>query len=259
MITINEVVNSYQTCEFVLMNRGIMRQIGINQTLVLSELLSRLKYHAGRNELEKDQSFYCTAEKLEELTTLGYKAQTLAIKGLEAMGLIRVVRKTGNKRYFIVVLDAVKDLIEKFSKPVQPKEEKLNKEDKHDKPSQNEKPGVAEKENPELPKGENSNNKKNLNKNNKKYIINNLLTREDIANELILEYMKKGLPKQVCLMVLKEVENKPHIKNFGGYLNTCLGNALRHRKVKRGLINISEKFNAMMEGSNIPLYDWLSS
>jgi hypothetical protein len=141
---VKELVQSYQTCEFVLMNRGIMREIGVNQTLVLSELLSRLNYHASKNELDKDNSFFCTTEKLEELTTLGYKAQTLAIKSLESLGLIKMVRKNGNKRYFIIILDAVRNLIEKFSKTVKPKDESQN--------CQNGNSGNDEREKPELPK-----------------------------------------------------------------------------------------------------------
>jgi hypothetical protein len=184
---VKELVQSYQTCEFVLMNRGIMKEIGVNQTLVLSELLSRLNYHASKNELDKDNSFFCTTEKLEELTTLGYKAQTLAIKTLESLGLIKVVRKNGNKRYFIVILDAVKSLIEKFSKTVKPKEENQD--------CQKGNYRNDEKENPELPKGKNSNYKKEFikpkNKNNNKIQNNNSLSSSSSSEKKVNE--EKGM------------------------------------------------------------------
>jgi hypothetical protein len=116
--TVKELTKSYQSCEFVLLNRGVMRELGVNPTIVLSELLSRFNYHASKKELDKDGSFYCTTEKLEELTTLKYKAQATAIKILEEKGLIKATNKRGNIRYFQILIDNVKSLIERFSKKV---------------------------------------------------------------------------------------------------------------------------------------------
>lgn len=155
MSTLNELVKSYQTCEFVLLNRGVMKEIGINPTIVLSELLSRFNYHASKKELDKDGSFFLTTEKMEELTTLKYKAQAKAIDTLEGLGLIKVFHKDGNKRYFQILVDGVKTLIEKFSK-------KVYKEEKQNQPEGNS--SSAQKRKLVLPKGKISLYKKQFSK-----------------------------------------------------------------------------------------------
>ena len=161
---INELVQSYQTCEFVLVNRGIMKELGINPTIVLSELLSRLNYHASKGELDTDGDFFCTTEKLEDLTTLKYKAQAKAIHKLEELGLIKVINKKGNMRYFRIVVDKVQELVEKFSK-------KVAKKEKPEKPNGNSR--SDQKEKPELPKRKISINKKALKKTQLKNLNNN--------------------------------------------------------------------------------------
>lgn len=139
---VKDLVQSYQSCEFVLMNRGIMKELGINQTIVLSELLSKFNYHASKNELCKDGSFYCTTEKLEDLTTLSYKQQKPVIEKLEQSGFIKVKKGRGNVRYFIIVIDAVKELIKKFSKVVEKKKKVEQKEKKVQKEKKDKKESV---------------------------------------------------------------------------------------------------------------------
>lgn len=116
-----ELVQSYQSGTFIMLNEGVMKEIGINPNVVLSTLLTKFNYHSSRNELDKDGMFFCEVDKMEELTTLGYKPQTTAIKFLESKGLIKVVKKLGNKRYFKIIIEAVKELIENFSKSTKEK------------------------------------------------------------------------------------------------------------------------------------------
>lgn len=104
----------------------------------------------------------------------------------------------------------------------------------------------------------NNYNKNKINKNKINIIGNNLLTKDEIINKLILEYMKKGLSKEVCFMVLKEVEENPEVHNFGGYFRNSLENALYRHNVKHGIINPQERIKQRLANSNIPYYDWLN-
>ena len=89
-------------------------------------------------------------------------------------------------------------------------------------------------------------------------IVNNLLTsKQEIIDNLILEYMNKGLSKQVCFMVLKEVERNPDIKNFGAYFRTALENTLYRHNVKHGYIDPYERFKERVGNTKIPFYNWL--
>ncbi len=158
---VNKVLSNYHSGQFIFTNRGILRELGINPTLVLSELLSRLSYHAEKNELAKDGTFFCTTEKLEELTTLKYKAQSKAISTLENKGLIKVFNKKGNMRYFLLVLDKISALIESFSIPVKQEEaEKENKESKKEKEPNKIAANTPPKEN--VPEGNSRNDQKEI-------------------------------------------------------------------------------------------------
>ncbi|MBU8845704.1 replication initiator protein A [Bacillus subtilis] len=101
----------------------------------------------------------------------------------------------------------------------------------------------------------NNNSIKNNFNNNENNLVNNLLTREETIHNLISEYMKKGLPKEVCIMVLDEVEKTPDVKNFGAYFRTCLDNALHKRNLKYGNIDFKEK----KINGQVPFYNWLDN
>jgi hypothetical protein len=119
---VEAVLDSFQSHQFIFANRGVMRKIGINPTLVLAELLAKQKFHASENQLQKDGSFYCTVEKLEERTTLSGKAQNSAIKILKKFDLVDVYYGQGKVRFFRLLLDKIESLIKECAMPVTKKE-----------------------------------------------------------------------------------------------------------------------------------------
>ena len=104
-------------------------------------------------------------------------------------------------------------------------------------------------------------NKDIVNKNivNKEPVNKNPVNKDDIINELILEYMKKGLNKSLCLKVVDEARSKVGIENFGAYLRSCLEKTLYRVKVKTGEIDPSEKMKEMYEKAGMFYFDWLRS
>lgn len=206
---ITKLVKSYQECEFILMNRGIMRELGVNPTLILSELLSRFNYHASKNELEKDGSFYCKIDKLEELTTLKYKAQASAIVALEKKGLVKADNRDGNVRYFTIMIDAVYALIEKFSKKVAKKEKTENPKGKT---------SDTPKEKPVLPKRTIPINKKALTKTKNKNLNNN--TKHNTSSSSSSKKKKEKTEDITTKRHMAMLENFLQTKGFSGYLVT---------------------------------------
>lgn len=90
-------------------------------------------------------------------------------------------------------------------------------------------------------------------------IGNNLLTKkQDTIDKLILEYMKKGLSKELCFIVLDEVKQNPGIKNFGAYFRTALENTLYKSQVKHGIINPHNRMMEQINNPDLPFYDWLN-
>lgn len=119
------IVDAYQSNQFVFAHRGMLRKLGINPTLILSELLAKLKYHSSMGELQPDGSFWCTIEKLYELTTLSQKAQATAIKVLVEYGLVEVFYGQGKVRFFRMVLDKIKELGAENALPVKKEKKKV--------------------------------------------------------------------------------------------------------------------------------------
>lgn len=85
-------------------------------------------------------------------------------------------------------------------------------------------------------------------------------TKQEIIDKLILEYMKKGLNKKVSYMVIEQIMPKGEIPegitNLGGYIRNALENTLRRSQVKHGIKDPAEKLKA---NSNISFYNWLES
>lgn len=104
----------------------------------------------------------------------------------------------------------------------------------------------------------NKNNLNNTDLNDNEFIGNNLLTssQDDTSDRLILEYMKKGLSKEVCLRVLNEVKMNPHVENFGGYFRAALENALDNSSVKHGRASKVDVLEKRWQKKGLPLYDW---
>ena len=84
----------------IVINKHLAREIGLNETIILSELISRSEWHKSKDE-DKDGWFYCTQKTLEKQTTLNRYYQDKAIDNLLELNLIS--KKTTGvpaKRYF---------------------------------------------------------------------------------------------------------------------------------------------------------------
>lgn len=84
----------------IVINKKLAHKIGLNASVVLSELIARFKYHDSKGQAEGGW-FYCTKNTLEEQTSLNRYYQDKAIEELEELGLI--TKKTKGipaKRYF---------------------------------------------------------------------------------------------------------------------------------------------------------------
>lgn len=103
-------------------------------------------------------------------------------------------------------------------------------------------------------------NNDSINNNSINNIGNNLLTtNQESIDNLVLEYMNKGLSKSVCFLVLEEVKQNPDVHNFGGYFRAALENALYRHNLKHQKISPSETLEERLKGSNVPYYDWINS
>jgi hypothetical protein len=88
----------------IIINKALARNIGLNESILYSELLSKFIYFSKKNMLDNDGYFFNTIENIEEDTTLTKKQQGPAIKKLEELGLInKKLMGCPPKRYFKIV------------------------------------------------------------------------------------------------------------------------------------------------------------
>lgn len=92
-------------------------------------------------------------------------------------------------------------------------------------------------------------------KNNIKDFVNK--EPQQIIDNLVLEYMNKGLSKKVCFKVVSELPTEG-IDNIGAYLRVCLENTLYRHNIKHGVIDPAEKINKKLD-HDIPLFNWLDT
>jgi len=238
-------------------------------------LIDRIKLSMKNNWKDELGRYYVrlSIEKGSEL--LGFSDSTFkrAKKELKNYDLLEEKREGMNKTNLLYPLmleytkediyrinSEVDDLLEETEKSAQSYEESWKGQNELSKRGQKELSKQVNLSHPDRSKRTTINNNiiKNDFNNNENIFVNNLLTRkEEIINNLVLEYMKKGLSKQVCFMVLKEVEQNPDIKNFGGYFRNALENALYKHNVKHGKIDPFEKIKGIAEEKDLPFYNWL--
>jgi len=89
---------------YITVSKELAHEIGLNETVILSELISQYEYFKKNNKLRDQKWFFCTIEKLEEQTTLNRHYQDKAIATLKKLGLIEVDRKgLPARRHFKII------------------------------------------------------------------------------------------------------------------------------------------------------------
>ena len=109
---------------FIIYNKNLAKNIGVNEAILYSELLSRWNYFKQRGQLTEDGFFFNTVKDLEDGTALSDYQQRRALNSLKEKGLIEMeVRGIPAKRYFRIVEDS--ELITSYLVPPEQEPEKL--------------------------------------------------------------------------------------------------------------------------------------
>lgn len=84
-----DVIDFLSNDGFIIVNKKIAKEIGLNEAILLGELCSEYKYWRNQNKLENGW-FFSTIENVEENTTLSAYQQRKSLKILEDLKLIEV-------------------------------------------------------------------------------------------------------------------------------------------------------------------------
>ena len=105
------ILNLLRSDGSIVVNKFLAREIGLNETVVLSELIARSEWHKEKGD-DKNGWFYCTQKTLKKQTSLNRYYQDKSIDELIELGLIS--KKTMGipaKRYFKINTKAVTTLV----------------------------------------------------------------------------------------------------------------------------------------------------
>lgn len=93
---------------FVIINKTIMKILGIDGALLLGELVSEYSYFEKADQLTEDGYFFSKSENIENNTTLSYYKQNEALKVLQSWGFVETdLRGVPAKKYFKLNLDEI--------------------------------------------------------------------------------------------------------------------------------------------------------
>ena len=118
------IVNLLASDNYIVVNKDLIKEFGINTALMLGELASEYQYYYKNNMLENDM-FFSTIENIEENTGLSKHQQKKALEELKSMGIIDVIVKgLPAKRYIKIDINI---LANKFANNWQTSSKKISK------------------------------------------------------------------------------------------------------------------------------------
>ena len=114
---INLIENIATSNSYINVNKKFIRELGITEAVLLSELLSSLIHFNKKGGLVNlddtdDLYFFYTSERMRNELNISYKVVRTAIKTLETKNLIKVlVKGIPKKTYYTVCIDSVINLL----------------------------------------------------------------------------------------------------------------------------------------------------
>lgn len=93
------ILQLISTSNFITVNKDLIKELGLEEAILLGELASEYDYWNNKNEIE-DGYFYSTIENIEEKTTLTAYKQRRCLENLKNKGIIDIqIRGIPAKRY----------------------------------------------------------------------------------------------------------------------------------------------------------------
>lgn len=108
---------------FITVNKELVKIVGLEEAILLGELISELDYWENRYEDNFDGWFYSTIDNVESKTTLSGYQQRKALKKLTELNLVEcVIKGMPSKRYVKINDEQVLKLLKsKFLKNLRPR------------------------------------------------------------------------------------------------------------------------------------------
>ena len=89
----DSIVNILANDNYIIVNRSLIKELGLKETIILGELASEYNYYKKTNSLDADGYFYSTIDNIEENTSLSSYEQKKCLDKLSKRGIIDVILK----------------------------------------------------------------------------------------------------------------------------------------------------------------------
>ena len=116
---------------YIPVNKDLAKLVGINEAIIVGELLSEYRYWRANNGLTEDGYFYSTVENIETNTTLNEYLQRKVLKHLLDLKLIDIQYRKDKLRFFKINTDVLEVVLKtkslEFCDSLKSKEPNLKK------------------------------------------------------------------------------------------------------------------------------------
>lgn len=110
------LVSELANKNFIVVNKDVAKTLGINEAILLGELVEEYEYYKNRDLLENGW-FFSIVENIENNTGLTGRQQRPALENLVKAGLIEKKNKgLPPKRFFKVKMGAIRKYVKSFDK-----------------------------------------------------------------------------------------------------------------------------------------------
>lgn len=97
---------------YIPVNKDLAKLVGINEAIIIGELISEYRYWKQNKGLTEEGYFYSTIENIEKNTTLNEFSQRKAIKKLCNLQILNVVRRdVPAKRFFRINFELLEEIL----------------------------------------------------------------------------------------------------------------------------------------------------
>ena len=100
---------------FIILNRDLIKELGLDETVLLCELCHEQYYWEMNKKLQKDGTFYFTVENIEKQISLKKKKQLSLLNKLKKLNLVEVkYHDMPKKRYIKVNASELEEILNKY-------------------------------------------------------------------------------------------------------------------------------------------------
>lgn len=110
-VFIMDILDFLRSDGSIVINKKLAHEIGLNETIIYSELVSLYKYWKQRDELTEEGWFFCTYENLFENTAIQEKTASRTTNRLVKLGLIKKKRMGLPAKTYYKITNGIYDLL----------------------------------------------------------------------------------------------------------------------------------------------------